>query len=167
MEADLSDIYRGYIACLNAQDWPNLGRFVHGEVEYNGKRIGLSGYRAMLEGDFRAIPDLHFDIRLLVCEPPHVASRLRFDCTPTGMLFGLPVAVETSAKDRSIDGNATFTIERSRATMNAADTVTANTVGGIPEPDRFIMQRSIAREGFMMQLKNATIGPCAERPSRT
>jgi predicted ester cyclase len=86
----LADIYREYIACLNKQDWPNLGRFVHGEVHYNGKRIGLSGYREMLEGDFRAIPDLHFDLQLMISEPPHVASRLQFDCTPTRMLFGLP-----------------------------------------------------------------------------
>src|SRR5258708_32982767 len=36
--ADLSDVYRGYIACLNKQDWPNLGRFVHEDVQYNRKR---------------------------------------------------------------------------------------------------------------------------------
>jgi predicted ester cyclase len=89
--AELSDIYRGYIACLNKQDWPNLGQFVHEDVHYNGERVGLSGYREMLERDFRAIPDLYFDIRLLICEPPCVASRLHFDCTPTGELFGLPV----------------------------------------------------------------------------
>jgi predicted ester cyclase len=45
----------------------------------------------MLEGDFRSIPDLHFEIELLVTEPPHVASRLLFKCTPSGILFGLPV----------------------------------------------------------------------------
>ena len=89
--ADLQDLYRGYIACLNEQDWPNLVKFVHEDVHYNGKRIGLSGYREMLEGDFRAIPDLHFDIQLLISEPPRVASRLRFDCTPQGLLFDLPV----------------------------------------------------------------------------
>ena len=38
-KADLSDIYRDYIACLNKQDWPNLGQFVHEEVHYNGERI--------------------------------------------------------------------------------------------------------------------------------
>jgi predicted ester cyclase len=91
MTADLSDIYRNYIACLNQQDWPNLDRFVDDDVHYNGERIGLSGYRAMLENDFRAIPDLYFDIHLLISEPPRIASRLRFDCTPTGLLFGLPV----------------------------------------------------------------------------
>ncbi|MBP1882449.1 ester cyclase [Sinorhizobium mexicanum] len=89
--AELSDLYRGYIQCLNDQDWPNLGTFVHDDVHYNGERIGLSGYRRMLEGDFDAIPDLYFDIELLVAEPPLIASRLRFDCTPRGVLFGLPV----------------------------------------------------------------------------
>jgi predicted ester cyclase len=88
---DLSHIYREYIACLNKQDWSNLGRFVHEDVYRNGQRIELSGYREMLEGDFRAIPDLSFGIDLLVCDPPRVASRLKFDCRPKGILFGLPV----------------------------------------------------------------------------
>jgi predicted ester cyclase len=89
--ADLPGIYRNYIACLNQQDWQNLARFVHDDVDYNGERIGLSCYRAMLEQDFRAIPDLYFDIQLLISEPPRVASRLGFDCTPKGLLFGFPV----------------------------------------------------------------------------
>jgi len=45
----------------------------------------------MLEGDFRAIPDLHFDVQVLIAEPPWIASRILFDCTPGGLLFGLPV----------------------------------------------------------------------------
>lgn len=90
-KAELADLYRGYIACLNRQDWPSLGQFVHEDAHHNGKRTGLTGYREMLEGDFRAIPDLHFAIQLLICDPPHVASRLAFDCTPGGLLFGLPV----------------------------------------------------------------------------
>ncbi|RCS22918.1 ester cyclase [Phyllobacterium salinisoli] len=89
--ADLADIYRDYIACLNQQDWSNLGQFVHEDVHYNGKRIGLSGYREMLVEDFRAIPDLYFCIQLLISQPPHIASRLSFDCTPKGILFGLRV----------------------------------------------------------------------------
>jgi predicted ester cyclase len=44
-KADLSDIYRDYVACLNKQDWPNLGQFVHEEVHYNGGRIGLAELR--------------------------------------------------------------------------------------------------------------------------
>jgi predicted ester cyclase len=88
---DLSDVYRDYIACLNKQDWSHLGQFVHEDVHYNGTRIGLTGYRQMLERDFDAIPDLYFNIQLLISEPPYIASRLRFDCTPKGFLFGIPV----------------------------------------------------------------------------
>ena len=58
---NLADIYRGYIACLNAQDWPSLGQFVHADAHHNGRRLGLSGYQAMLERDFAAIPDLRFE----------------------------------------------------------------------------------------------------------
>ncbi|WP_241666737.1 ester cyclase [Stutzerimonas nosocomialis] len=87
----LSDFYRGYLDCLNRQDWLALGQFVAEDVHYNGQRVGLSGYRDMLEGDFRAIPDLRFVIDRLVVEPPQVAARLCFDCTPVGELFGLPV----------------------------------------------------------------------------
>jgi predicted ester cyclase len=82
---NLADIYRNYIACLNAQDWPRLGNFVHDDAQHNGKRIGLSGYIAMLEKDFEDIPDLHFNVQLLICDPPHIASRLLFDCTPQGI----------------------------------------------------------------------------------
>ena len=89
--ADLSEIYRGYIACLNRQDWPNLGRFVDDAVQHNGRPIGLSGYRAMLDRDFQEIPDLHFDIQLLVSDATHVASRLAFDCSPRGEFLGLDV----------------------------------------------------------------------------
>lgn len=89
--SDLSDVYRGYIDCLNRQDWAALGQFVDDDVTYNGERIGLSGYRAMLERDFREIPDLRFDIALLVAEPPVIASRLQFDCSPKETFLGLAV----------------------------------------------------------------------------
>ena len=87
--AGLAEIYRGYIACLNRQDWPSLSQFVHEDVRYNGKLAGLSGYREMLEADFRAIPDLFFDIELLITEPPRAASRGE-PRSMGGMLHGCP-----------------------------------------------------------------------------
>ena len=92
IETDLSDVYRDYIACLNKQDWPRLEQFVHDEVYYNGQRIGLSGYREMLERDFCQIPDLYFNIQMLISDPPYVASRLGFHCTPKGTFLGLQVS---------------------------------------------------------------------------
>jgi predicted ester cyclase len=89
--ADLADIYRAYIACLNRQDWAKLGEFVAQDVSHNGRRFGLSGYREMLERDFEEIPDLSFSIELLVCDERFVASRLAFDCSPKGRFLGLEV----------------------------------------------------------------------------
>jgi len=89
--SDLAATYRAYIACLNAQDWSSLAQFVDDKVIHNGRDFGLSGYCAMLEQNFKDIPDLAFDIALLVAEPPYVASRLHFDCTPGGMFMDLPI----------------------------------------------------------------------------
>jgi predicted ester cyclase len=94
-KSELSEIYRSYIACLNKQDWLKLAQFVGDDAHYNGKLIGLSGYRAMLERDFEEIPDLHFDIQLLISDPPYIASRLLFNCTPKGNFFGLHVNGKT------------------------------------------------------------------------
>ena len=90
-QSDLTPLYRAYIACLNQQDWKNLGSFVADDVRHNDRPFGLSGYRAMLEQDFRDIPDLRFTIALMVAGVTHVASRLSFDCSPQGDFLGLPV----------------------------------------------------------------------------
>ncbi|MER8437063.1 ester cyclase [Mesorhizobium sp. M1312] len=90
-KTDLSDVYRDYIACLNKQDWPKLGHFVDDEVIHNGRRLGLSGYLEMLERDFAQIPDLSFIVQMLISDPPYIASRLGFDCTPKERFLGLPV----------------------------------------------------------------------------
>ncbi len=91
VKTDLSDVYLGYITCVNAQDWSRLGQFVDDDVHHNGRKLGLSGYRDMLERDFSEIPDLQFNIQLLVCEPPRIASRLLFHCMPGEEFLGLPV----------------------------------------------------------------------------
>ena len=88
-EQSLAVIYRTYLDCLNLRDWASLGRFVDDDVCHNGRQIGLSGYRAMLERDVRQIPDLRFELELLVTEPPMIASRLRFVCTPAATFLGL------------------------------------------------------------------------------
>ena len=109
-KADLSSIYRDYTACLNNQDWPNLEKFVHDEVNYNGQRIGIVGYREMLERDFYEIPDLYFDIELLISDPPYIASRLRFRCTPKEKFLGLSV----NGKRISFTENVFYEFQRER-----------------------------------------------------
>ena len=109
-ETNLSDLYRGYIDCLNKQDSPKLGQFVDNDVHYNGQRIGLSAYREMLERDFRAIPDLHFDIQLMISDPPYIATRLGFDCKPKGQFLGLAV----NGKRVSFTENVFYEFRRER-----------------------------------------------------
>lgn len=88
---DTRKAYQRYIDCLNSRDWDNLHLHVAEDVEYNGKVVCVEGYRNMLIGDCKAIPDLFFNISQLVCDPPMIASRLDFNCTPVGELFDLPV----------------------------------------------------------------------------
>jgi len=90
-DASLRRLYGAYIDCLNLQDWDRLHLYVAEDVRHNGRQLGLDGYRAMLVDDYRAIPDLSFNVALLACEAPIIASRLAFDCTPTGLLFGIAV----------------------------------------------------------------------------
>ena len=85
------DLYRAYIDCLNKQDWALLGRYVDDQVEHNGRLLKLSGYRDMLVKDFEDISDLRFNIQLLVCEPPRVAARLAFNCSPRGTFLGMKI----------------------------------------------------------------------------
>jgi predicted ester cyclase len=91
IKTDLSAVYRDYIDCLNRQEWPRLDQFVDDEVCRNGRRIGITGYREMLEKDFADIPDLYFAIQLLISDPPYIASQLGFDCAPKGKFLGLSV----------------------------------------------------------------------------
>jgi predicted ester cyclase len=83
--------YEDYIACLNRRDWASLGDYVHETARHNGRPLGPSGYRAMLEEDVRSIPDLRFQIGTLVVDPPWLAARLHFDCRPAGRFMDLPV----------------------------------------------------------------------------
>jgi predicted ester cyclase len=81
-------VYRDYLACLNERRWDDLGRFVADDVVHNGERLGLNGYRAMLEADVRGIPDLRFVPEILVADDHVVSCRLFFRCTPRQTFLG-------------------------------------------------------------------------------
>ncbi len=87
-QADLLTIYRDYLGCLNARRWDELSRFVSDEVIYNGVRLGLCGYRAMLESDTGATPDLQFVPEILIADDRVVSCRLFFQCTPQRGFLG-------------------------------------------------------------------------------
>lgn len=85
----LSEIYRGYLACLNERRWDDLTRYVADDVTYNGRQVGLDGYRATLEADTHATPDLRFVPEILLADGDLVSCRLAFDCTPAREFLGL------------------------------------------------------------------------------
>jgi predicted ester cyclase len=87
-ERDLPAIYRDYLACLNERRWDELGEFVADEVSYNGRQLTVHGYRAMLEADTRAIPDLQFWPELIVADDQIVSCRLFFQCNPRHEFLG-------------------------------------------------------------------------------
>ena len=89
MDDELALIYRDYLACLNERRWDDLGRFIAEQVVYNGQQIGLSGYRAMLEADTNATPDLEFIPEILLADDRVVSCRLFFQCTPQQGFLGL------------------------------------------------------------------------------
>lgn len=90
-DRQLRDTYQSYLDCLNRRDWDQLGHFVATTVSHNGRNLGLTGYRAMLEQDCDLIPDLFFQSRTIVCEPPWIAAILAFECSPKADFLGLSV----------------------------------------------------------------------------
>lgn len=91
MPRALTDRYVAYLDCLNRQAWDELDRHVHPGVRHNGRPFGVAGYRAMLVRDFEEIPDLRFEAACVVSEPPRLAARLVYNCTPRATFLGLPV----------------------------------------------------------------------------
>ncbi len=49
---------------------------------------------------FGEIPDLHFDVELMVVDEGRVASRLMFECSPTGTFSVLPSTASASPLPR-------------------------------------------------------------------
>jgi len=84
----LTEAYSRYLRCLNQRRWEDLGEFVSDDVVHNGRPLGLSGYRALLEADTAAVPDLLFVAELIVTQDDVVACRLGFQCTPQQQFLG-------------------------------------------------------------------------------
>ncbi|RAI43145.1 ester cyclase [Rhodoplanes roseus] len=81
--------YRRYLDCLNARRFDALDAFTHDTVVYNGETKTRAQYAELIAQACDAIPDLRFDIGLLVVEGDLVACRLEFRCTPEKPFMGL------------------------------------------------------------------------------
>jgi predicted ester cyclase len=86
--ASLEARYLAYLDALNDRRFGDLAEFVHDELTYNDDVLTRQQYADMIAADTMAVPDLRFDVRLLLTSDDVVACRLWFDCTPTGTFFG-------------------------------------------------------------------------------
>jgi len=91
LDSPLIVLYRAYLECLNSQAWEELSRYIDTHIAYNGEVIGLDAYRQARKDEFRSIPDLYFNVKLLVANEKVVACRLDFTISPMGDFLGLPV----------------------------------------------------------------------------
>jgi predicted ester cyclase len=87
-DAGLEQHYRDYLAVLNERRFADLIRYVHDDLTYNGEPMTRQQYADLIAGDVAAIPDLAYQVDLLVATDGQVACRLMFDCTPVGEFLG-------------------------------------------------------------------------------
>ena len=88
-DAELEAHYRRYLDRLNDRRIDELDEFVHEDLLYNGQPETRADYRGRIAESIAAIPDLHYDARLIVVGGDRVACRLVFDCTPQSEWLGL------------------------------------------------------------------------------
>ena len=92
MDSGLRQRYLAYLAVLNERRFVDLVDFVAESLTYNGSPQTREQYQDQRRREAALIPDLRFDVDLLVVEDDRVACVLRFDCTPQGGFLGLPVS---------------------------------------------------------------------------
>ncbi len=88
-ETETERQYRRYIGYLNDRRVHDLGDFVLEQLAYNGQAMTRAQYQNMIAADIAAIPDLYFDVRLLVVDGDMIACRIEFNCTPQAEFLGL------------------------------------------------------------------------------
>jgi predicted ester cyclase len=65
---DLRSIYMDYISSLNAKNYGQLSHYVHRDVVHNGKKLGVNGYRKLIQDSFESYTWLHFNVAMLVVD---------------------------------------------------------------------------------------------------
>lgn len=88
-DGELEAHYLRYLDCLNDRRLDDLGQFTQDNLVYNDEPKTAGEYRDLIAASIRAIPDLVFQVDLLVVQREQVACRLRFDCTPEREFLGL------------------------------------------------------------------------------
>jgi predicted ester cyclase len=88
MSSRLRQHYLDYIAVLNDRRFNDLAGFVADNLTYNRRPTTGLQYQRDRQDEAEAIPDLRFNVGLLVAEGDLVACKLDFDCTPARTFLG-------------------------------------------------------------------------------
>lgn len=81
--------YRSYIDCLNRGKLDELANFIQDKLTYNDKEMTLEDYKESRSAERQAIPDLFYQIELLITNEDTIACRLNFNCTPVKEFMGI------------------------------------------------------------------------------
>ena len=88
MDSPLRQRYLAYLDVLNERRFGDLVDFVADDLTYNGNPMTREQYQDARSREVEVIPDLRFDVDLLVVEGDQVACVLAFDCTPVRPFLG-------------------------------------------------------------------------------
>lgn len=94
-EAPLADLYRRYVASLNAYQFERLDTFVHSDVRINGEQGGLAAYRQGLAEVVVAFPDYHWRLDHLLVSGNWLAAKFTDSGTHLGTFLGVPPSGKT------------------------------------------------------------------------
>lgn len=88
---NIEAIYRNYIGQLNEGRVDDLSEFVNDRLTYNGRAMTRKEYEDERRRDKEQIPDLYFDVKILLVDKDQIACRIQFDCTPKSTFLGLEI----------------------------------------------------------------------------
>jgi steroid delta-isomerase-like uncharacterized protein len=91
----LKDFYRRYNRACNDHRLAELEAFVADDVQVDGKRRGLRGYIAALEGWVRAFPDHRWDLQHLLVDGSRIAAHFTNTGTHLGRFLDIPATGRT------------------------------------------------------------------------
>lgn len=86
---DAERVYARYLEVLNGRRWDELAGVVHDELVHDGRTMTREQFADLLREDVATIPDLRYQVRLLLADGDRLAVRLWFDCTPVRPFRGV------------------------------------------------------------------------------
>ena len=102
--------YLAYVDALNERRFEDLEELLAERLTYNGEMVTREDYQRARREEVALVPDLRWELDLLVVEGDRVAARFAFTCTPSGPFLGL----ETSGRELRFAEHVFYRFEEGR-----------------------------------------------------